>query len=637
MKKTKLIAIMSATGVLSAPLIAAACNNDSSSGKQNSDPSKGPQDNKGKVVFRLPQGADWPLAQALQPLVDYYNKTQKDQPDFVEVKTAYSEKNGIFSEFQLIKSIKQDIEAGRDENVPNLILGALSGTYLINQHGRLLDVSDTGVNKSLFDKEIADLHSKLSGKDDETKLYNLPFDNADVNGLTFNLDLMYKMFDLIEKGGGKVDKDSEIYKAAKKASTEGSNIPAGSVWNHLLVKDSTSLKSLDVKDSTFSTLEGVRHFSKTFAEGVKIDETKLSEIKETGEVYSIDYQEATFLQELQARTGKDTFELVKTNDVNEPTKIKYNLVADDTVKNEFKSLWKDYMDSVVQHVQDNGKTKIKDKEKDKTANKSLFQSVKYMQNGYAEWGSWNIMRYRSAISYAASVGANQNRQTPWSNWFFTKALKLQSEESFKTNAKDQDVLMKPQIILNKDGGKKVFQEGGSSIIPVSSKDEKINAGTKAFIKWLYTGKNDIIEKGVEEDNWKFFAKLSGYVMPLKSVATKEGLKWIQDEHAKYVNRLEKYEKDLVTNKDDKEKVKQINEAIFQETRYKNFLTSAEVSLRSILELQKTDVKPLNLITDDKTSQMTGAILNGLFKSTVHEGSETKDADALIKSFENAVR
>lgn len=54
-------------------------------------------------------------------------------------------------------------------------------------------MSDVGVNKDLFESNIANLHSKLSGQDAD-KLYNLPFDNADIDSVVYNLDLMRLIF-----------------------------------------------------------------------------------------------------------------------------------------------------------------------------------------------------------------------------------------------------------------------------------------------------------------------------------------------------------------------------------------------------------------------------------------------------------
>ncbi|TQC51306.1 glycerol ABC transporter substrate-binding protein [Mycoplasmopsis mucosicanis] len=607
MNKSKLIAILSASSILSTPLIAVSC-----SSRPN------------EVIFRLPQGENWPLASAVKPFVEYYNKTQKDNPDFIKVKAVFSQKDGIFSEFELIKSIKESIESGRLNTVPNLILGAQSGAYVINQDRRLLDVSDTGVNKKYFIKEIANLHSQLSGQADDDKLYNLPFDNIDVNALQINLDLMYKMFELIKEGGGQVDESSKIYEKALEASKTGSNIPDKSIWLALKAKKDGFKNLQKVDDETFSSLEGVRHFSKAFAEGVELDYDKVNKDTLPGEVYAIDYQEDTFLQELQARTNKATFEL-KTNkdNPNQPTSIQYNIVSDPDVQKSFKELWDDYNDSVITYSNDiDAKTS------------KHFQSVKYMSNKGSEWGSYRILKYHSAISYAPSLGANSIFQTPRSHYLFTSkdSFGTHTEEEFKKyTAQKDDVSINPQIILNKKGGNKVFQEGGSSIIPVDVKDERFNKATKAFIKWLYTGENDIIqdirEAGLKEPNWKTFAKLSGYIMPISEITKEENIKWVDEEYAKYEKRISE-EESKGDQKDDKK--------IYDESSYKNHLVSYKISLESILKLKQNDVKPLSLVKDDVTAEITKAILSGMFNSSKYDSPSKTSADKMIESFTNLV-
>ncbi|WP_029608639.1 P68 family surface lipoprotein [Mycoplasma simbae] len=571
-----------------------------------------------EVIFRLAQGSNWPLAQALSPLIDYYNKTQSTKPDYVKVNAEFGEKTNIYKEFDLIKNIKDNFENGTLKSLPNLILGAQSGAYVINQDGRLLDVADTGVNKALFDDKIANLHSRLSGQEDD-RLYNIPFDNADVDSLTLNLDLLHKMFELIKQGGGTVDETAEIVMKAKEASTKGSSIPAHSIWLALRVKNNNAYAGLTVNDATFTSLKGVRDLSAKFTQGVALDETKVTDKTIGSEVLSIDYQENTFLKELHANipANKSVFELEKTGDVNQPTRIKYNLVEDATVQAAFKSLWTAYNESIVRH------------EKRVGEDNKVFQSVKYMQNLYSEWGSWEVMLYKSAISYAASVGANQNKKTPWSKAFFTQVLKKQTVEQFETNASDEDVLMKPQITLAETGKPEFFQEGGSSIIPVDVKNERLNKATKAFIKWLYTGQNDINTPGTMEENWKTFAKGSGYIIPLKSVTTKETETWIKSE----IEALDAKIKAVPANTTD--------EAILAkqaaDIKAKNFLKSSLVSLQSILRLSDTTnpVKTMDLVTDDKTAAMETAIATAMFDATKISGNSQKTADEMVRVFTSA--
>lgn len=598
--KNRKILIAGAIIASTTPLIAAACGSK-------------PVEKSDSILFSLAQGKNWPLPTALAKFIDYYNKNQSHIEGFKKVKASFADEHKIFSEFKLIKDVKNKLETNEITKVPNLILGAQSSAYIINQDNRLLDVSDVGVNKDLFESNIANLHSKLSGQTAD-KLYNLPFDNADVDSVVFNLDLMRLIFEKIKEGGGTVKEDFELYKKAQESKDKGSNVPEESIFKALKVKKD-AFKDFTVDKTTFESIKSIREFAKKFAQGVELEQEKINSNTINGEVLSIDYQIDTFFKELYGEIpeNKELYELVKTNDKNQPTKINYNLIDNQEILGKFKELWKQYNESIIslkkQNVGDKNETKA-------------FQSIKYMANSNLEWGSWNIMFYNSAISFAASVGANQNRQTPWANYYFVNLTKLQTQERFNKNAKDDDVWMQPQITLTKPNGRHYFLEGGSSIIPIKHGDEKDRA-TKLFIKWLYTGKNDILNPGILEDNWKTFAKTSGYIIPLKSVANEQNLKFIKEEIAK----LEA----LVNDSNSDEKTK--NAAIDA----KNYYTSAAISLESILKLSKTSekVKPIAMVTDDITATIATSIDKALFNTTKYDSPEQVDAEKIAQTIKSA--
>nr|WP_307914898.1 hypothetical protein [Mycoplasmopsis bovis] len=104
--------------------------------------------------------------------------------------------------------------------MPNLILGAQSGAYVLNQHKRLMDLSDYGITKSIFNKNIADLHSKLPGQKGNDKIYSIPFDNLDVDAVVYNLEVLDYMFKMIKKNGGNVDEKATIVQKATEAGRE---------------------------------------------------------------------------------------------------------------------------------------------------------------------------------------------------------------------------------------------------------------------------------------------------------------------------------------------------------------------------------------------------------------------------------
>nr|VZS00151.1 hypothetical protein MF5582_00452 [Mycoplasma feriruminatoris] len=615
--RRKLLGLSAMTFTVAAPFVAIACSTTSSSNR---------------VLFSLAQGSGWPLALSLKPLVKYYNETFKNDKDFVPVKFQFAdnknkdpdvETHNIYSEFSLIKKVKENMETGNTKALPNIILGAQSGAYVINQDQKLLDVSDQGIDKNLFSSKIADLHSVLAGQSDTNKLYNIPFDNADTDSVHFNLKLMKKMFDLIEKGGGTVEKSLEIYKKveASEKDTKGNKIPEKSIWNALKVKtekngsnDSGSLKDIKITKETFESIQSLRDLASKFVGGVEIDPEKISNDTISGEVFSIDYQEDEFYKELHSRIdqSKSIFELEKEK-ANKIPKVKYNLVNDSTIKEEFQKLWGEWSSS-IKRIENN---------KSNSLDKKVFQSMKFMANADKEWGSWNIFRFQSAFSLAASVGAHQNKisQLTRNHPYFGDDIK--KDKDFETvNAKEADVFMDSQItpLIKKgsNGGKNVgiFHEGGSSIIPINVSNEKLNKGTKKFLKWIYTGKNKN-----NEDNWLTLAKTSGYIMPLKTVVTDETVKKMED-------TVKKLEEKLKATPD-----------ISKEPEYftLNMLRSSLLSLKSLVKLEKGEVIAKAVATDDKTAQITGHISKSLINQTEIKNPSTTQVDALIKQFEQIVK
>ncbi|QVK09714.1 P68 family surface lipoprotein [Mycoplasma mycoides] len=591
-----------------------------------------------RILFATAQGAGWPLSLALRPLVKYYNETYKNEAGFVPVKFKFAdnptkdpeiETHGITNQFQLIKKTKEDIETHNTKALPNIVLGDQSGAYIINQDQRLLDISDQGIDKNTFSSKIAELHSVLAGQHDTTKLYNIPFDNADTNALQINLRVMEKMFELIKEGGGTVETNSEIYKKVEASKTEKNKneLPEKTIWSALKVKKEKngtegSFKNLKINDDTFKSLKTLRDFAAKFTEGVEIDESKVKEDTISGEVLSIDYQEQEFYKELHSRINSDKpiFELDKSNDKNIP-KVKYNLVQDDSIKQEFKKLWEEWNKSIKRVEY-----------KKETPNKKVFQSMKFMANGIKEWGSWNIFRFQSAISLAASVGANQNKITDFTRKHPYFSDDIKNDPKFDTNnAKDADVFMDSQITPpkeNKNGetvmipsktNPGIFDEGGSSILPINVGNEKLNNGTKKFLKWIYTGKNKI--SGIEEENWLTLAKTSGYIMPLKEVVTKETVEKLEE-------IIRKLETDLKSKTD-----------ITKEPGYftLNMLRSSLLSLKSLVKLENGESVARAMVTDDKAAEITGNVAKALIGQTNIDGKTDTDADTLLSQFETIIK
>ncbi|MGN3817921.1 hypothetical protein [Mycoplasmopsis bovis] len=205
----------------------------------------------------------------------------------------------------------------------------------------------------------------------------------------------------------------------------------------------------------------------------------------------------------------------------------------------------------------------------------------------------------------------------------------------KNNAKFEDVYLLPQLTLMSEGKDQIFAEGGSSILAVDTSKERDtntpeNRATKKFLSWLYTGKNT--HTGTEEENWKTFAKLSGYIMPLKDVISDANEKWMKDEIERLLKEVREIEKKPNATETEKEVA---NKKFFT----LNNLRSALVSLQSILNLEKNKDKVLvkASVTDDATSQIAGAIDGALYRSTIHDGHEIADADKLVEGFKQSVQ
>ncbi len=583
------------------------------------------------IVFQIGHRKSWPLSGGLAPFAEYYNKTFKGQKDFMPVKMSYADDHNTTSEFVLARRAKDNIESGNFKDVPNIILGAQSGAYVINQYNRLMDLSDVGIKKDIFNQSIADLHSILSGQADKSRVYNIPFDNADTDALAFNLDALHFMLEMIEKGKGEVDWNADIPKRAKEAAQPGvgNDLPQKSIWRALKLKEGEPFKGFKVDEKTFKSMEKIRELAVKFHEGTTLDESKVDADTITGEVLSIDYNAQAFLKEFKSRIGKTEndviWKLVLTGDQKKPTRVEYNLPNNPEYVKIFKDLWDTYTTkSIKRHVK-----KINE-------NSKVFSSIKYMEHGIQEWGSWNIREFKSAISILASVGTNQRMLSGVSRKLFSKLKDGTPVKDFeKNNAKFEDVYLLPQLTVMSEGKDQIFAEGGSSILAVDTSKERDtntpeNRATKKFLSWLYTGKNT--HTGTEEENWKTFAKLSGYIMPLKNVISDANEKWMKEEIDRLLKEVREIEKKPNATEAEKEVA---NKKFFT----LNNLRSALVSLQSILNLEKNKDKVLvkASVTDDATSQIAGSIDKALYRSTIHDGQEIASADKLVEGFKQSVQ
>ncbi|WP_233735941.1 P68 family surface lipoprotein [Mycoplasmopsis agalactiae] len=482
-----------------APMIAASC-----------------QKSEKSVVFQFAQSNVWPLPKMLVPLVEYYNKTFSKDKDFLPVKLQFSDVTKTTSEFELIKKVKNDIESNNESSLPSLILGAQSGAYVLNQYKRLMDLSDYGITKPIFNKNIADLHSKLPGQKGNDKIYSIPFDNLDVDAVVYNLEVLNYIFKMIKENGGNVDENADIVKKATEAGKEGvgQKLPDNTIWKALELKtaDKKAFNGLSVNNETFSSIENIKEFAKKFYEGTKLNTSKVNDDTLTGEVISVDYANDLLFKELNSQIGKDklVFDSVETGKEENPVAVKYNLVDDADIKSKFKQLLSGYKNITKRHEHKVGE------------NNKVFQTINFGNKG--ENASINIARFKSAISFAASVGVNSTMFSSRNKEIYGK----DDPDFEKKVAAYENVYMDPQLTTVKKDEQKIFTEGGSSLLTIKLSDESLNKATIKFVKWLFEGKNNAYIQGMEE-NWKTFAKYSGYIMPLASVINDQSLNWFQSE------------------------------------------------------------------------------------------------------------
>ncbi|SYV96421.1 Uncharacterised protein, partial [Mycoplasma putrefaciens] len=278
------------------------------------------------------------------PLTEYYNNNFKDQQDFVKVELEFQDKTGTYDEFKLIKNVKDKIITNDYTRLPNIVVGSQTGAYILKQTDNLLNLTNTKIKKDLFSPKIANLHSILAGQGKNTNtLFNIPFDNSDLDALTFNYQLLNKMFELIKENGGDVDENAEIVKAAKSAADMANKgqesytkIPNTTIWNMIKAKNMKSFKDIGkVDDSTFTSIQSIRDLSEKFTNGIELENSKVNEYTLSGNVFSIDYFNDTFYKELDSRIKEDKI-IFKLNDKNE---VDYNLVKDKDIIKEFKNLW----------------------------------------------------------------------------------------------------------------------------------------------------------------------------------------------------------------------------------------------------------------------------------------------------------
>ncbi|OYD26901.1 putative lipoprotein [Mycoplasma testudineum] len=614
LKKIKIAAIILGSASL-VSVAAIACNQGIGEQTATYPTTNAAKDNK--IVFQTAQSGVFPLQIALSALVPIYNEQQKDKENFVQVELQGQDITKTGSETELATNTVKNI-ASNSNATANLILANQTAAYLVNQYGKLLDLTNSTINANLFSQKIVNEHNKLPGQSlDASKLFNIPFDVTDIDALVFNLDIMWKLFTLIKENGGTVDETMKLYKDAMNASTSGSSIPVTSLFSVLKAKNSTAFANYTVNAQTFESIAGAMEFAKKVHENTMIESDSVDANATDIHIFGIDYQFNTLLKDLTNRlSGKFLWSLNTTNATDasgnnvDRSIINYDFLTNQDLQSEFKSLWNTYMNSNT--VTSVGETK------------KQYYGVKYETNssGVAPgtWASWDIRTYNTAFAYAAAVGVNQSVDSALSRNFFGGRTDESKAAAASKWVKYSDVSWNPQV--NKSASNinaTSYHEGGSSLIPISiDEGGKEDKGTLAFLDWLYNGtvKLTIDSKIVEISTPEAIFELSGYVVPTKKMVNSE----MRNKIAQTLSTLETEVGILEakSNLSDEEKATWAIKSARRNT-YKTGLIGLD-SLLSFVDGKVT--YSASVQQDQRSASITNFISNALLNST--KSSDTRE-------------
>ncbi|MGZ9414250.1 P68 family surface lipoprotein [Mycoplasma sp. 5370] len=611
----------------------ASCNNQNQTTIEKKYETKKAQDNK--IVFATAQSKVYPLMIAMQELVPLYNKVMKDNPDFLPIELQLSDKSGANSELELAaneaKYIKED-----SEKLANLILGNQSGAFLVNQYGKLLETKDILPNSSFISK-ILKTHTKLVGENikDDTKIFNLPFDLSDIDAFSINIDLLGKIFELLEQNNAQIDKNSEVYKYIQQNKGNGRNIPEDSIINFIKVKANNNISNIVVNDETFNNITKIFEFARLVHNSFEIDQDKATkfgkDIRDLA-IFSIDYQEDTFFKVLNNKLkGKKLWTLKESKNPYDLSEIDYAIANDTEIQRIFKETFDEF-------VQKNSKLEIN--KANTTTKKPVFYDVKY-ENNKNEWASWDIREYKTVFAFAAAVGYEQSIDSPTSRAFFAKNNKDISDKF----TSDLDVWLRPQVTKNlpSDNYSSYF-EGGSSLIPISvDNGGKEDKATKLFLKWLYSGEVDYRGKKIKVSD--LISQKSSYIIPLKEKLNTESANWYDHqieslstqshENGTKIDTLSKKTSKTPEEEKEIENLRKENAKIETEI---NYVKAAKISYESLKNfVDKNQEDNVFLPIDQKSSKIIKEIQTMLLNSTLKENATKISGEAALNKILEIIR
>ncbi|TDV24507.1 putative lipoprotein [Mycoplasmopsis mustelae] len=553
--------------------------------------------NEMKVVFSTSQGQYFPLIMALKEIIPLYNQTMKDNPNFLPVELLTSRETNTDSELELA-NINASYIQNKDVRLANLFLGNQSGAFLINKYGKLLDTS-TIFKSNIFTPKILKTHTNLVGeKLENTKIFNLPFDDTDIDGLSINVDLLNRAFDFLKQANAKIDEDSKIYKYMYQRRELGNNIPKNSIINYLKVKDNANLTGYTINDKTFNGISSLYQLARKLKSILEFDSSKIQNLnKDTNindlAIFTIDERDDAFFKVLNNKLkGIRPWELEVNNDKYDFSKVKYNIKTDTNVKNAF-------IETFDEFVKENSTQKLND---------AVFQDVKY-ENQSNEWGSWALRRYQAIFSFVANVGYEQSVDSTISRLFYER----EGVETRKQWATKDDIYLQQQLTKNNaDDDFSTYIEGGSNIIPISvDNGGKRDKATLLFLKWLYT--QDINYQGQNLKVSDLLSQKSGYIIPL-SKNLEANFNWYNNQQ-KYLEDKIKEKLELIkTNHKDREQIQNQIDKLSTEI---NYLYAANTTFKGLKEFEKSTTEDiLWLPINEKTSAIIEKVRQLLLESTL---------------------
>ncbi|MGZ9800673.1 P68 family surface lipoprotein [Mycoplasma sp. AC1221] len=547
-----------------------------------------------KILFATSQGDYFPLIMGLKEIIPLYNQQMKDQPNFLPVQLLTSNDTKTNSELKLAAQNAEYIK-NDDSKLANIFLGNQAGAFLINSYNKLLDVSSV-LPVSYFPSKLVTTHTNLAGeKINNTRIYNLPFDVTDIDGFSINIDLLNKAFEFLKQAGATIDENSKIYQYALQHKDLGNQIPSNSLINYLKIKDDTNLKGYIINDATFNGIESLFDLARKLKSILEFDKSKVETSDQIDDlaIFTIDERDDAFLKVLNNKLqGKRIWQLQKTNDKYDFSKVKYNL--------EDASIKKAFIDTFNEFVALNHNEYL---------NNAVFQDIKF-ENQMDEWGSWALRDYKAIFSFVANVGYEQSMDSPISRFFY---LSKDDKEKYKKWAQKDDIYLQEQLTKNRaNDAFSTYIEGGSNLIPISiDNGGKQDNATLLFLKWLYQGNVNYNGEYIKVTD--LLAQKTGYIIPQKS-QIESASDWYVQRQTILTNKIKLLKNQLKTNSNNSDEIQKQIDKLSTES---NYLYAADTTFKGLKNFENSKSEDIFWVPiDQTTSAIVEKIRSLLLDSTL---------------------